>query len=83
MEMGKLWGHFKRWGMPLLRHLKMSAPVLLVLACAIVLVGIWWLGPRWTWRDHQPLADLSTRVSLTVLFLFIPMLIWALVLRSR
>ncbi|CAD5109370.1 type VI secretion system membrane subunit TssM [Zestomonas carbonaria] len=78
-----IWTYIKRFGLPLLRQFKSAMPILLLLGVVFLLVAIWWLGPQWTWRDSQPLADLSMRVLLTVVVVLIPTLAWALVLRSR
>lgn len=81
--MSRIWTYLKRFGLPLVRQFNSAMPVLLLLACCFPLIGIWWLGPQLTWRDQQPLAELSMRVLATVLVVLVPTLIWALVLRSR
>lgn len=68
---------------PLGRHLKNSAPVLLLLGLALVMVAIWWLGPRWEWRGEQPLAPLPMRLALSVFLVLIPVVVWAWVNRVR
>lgn len=81
--MSRIWTYLKRFGLPLVRQFRSAMPVLLLLGVAFLLVGIWWLGPEWSWKERKPLADLSTRVMLTVVVVLIPTLIWALVLRMR
>ncbi|MBF8767753.1 type VI secretion system membrane subunit TssM [Pseudomonas sp. xss_4] len=81
--MSRIWTYLKRFGLPLVRQFNSAMPVLLLLACCFLMIGIWWLGPQLTWRDQQPLAELSMRVLATVLLVLVPTLIWALVLRSR
>jgi len=81
--MWKIWSFVKRFGQPLLRWAKQGTPLLLVLALAFLLVAIWWVGPQWIWRDYQPLGSLTARVLATVILLMIPILVWALRLRSR
>lgn len=78
-----LWSYFKRWGLPLMRQFNSAAPVLVALGVLFALVGIWWLGPNWVWREHQPLAELPMRVSASVLVLLIPALVWAWWMRRR
>jgi len=81
--MWKIWTYFKRAGASLVHQFKSAMPLLLLLGMVFLLVGIWWLGPHWTWRGRQPLAALSMRVLLTLVLLMVPVLAWALVLRSR
>lgn len=79
----KIWAFMKRFGLPVLRQFKSAMPVLLLLGILFLLIGIWWLGPHWTWRERQPLAELSARVLSTLVLLMVPMLVWALTLRRR
>lgn len=73
----------KRHGGSLLLWCRNGVPLLLLLALIFALVAIWWLGPQWTWRGKQPLADLSVRVVLTILLLVLPIITWAFVLQRR
>lgn len=81
--MSKIWAYIKRFGLPVLRQFKSAMPVLLLLGVLFLLIGIWWLGPHWTWRERQPLADVSARVLSTLILLMIPMLAWLFALRRR
>ncbi|SAK75934.1 putative lipoprotein [Caballeronia pedi] len=81
--MSKLWSFFKRYGSLLRNQFRSAMPVLLLLGLLFLLVGIWWLGPQWTWRDTHPLASLPVRVLLTLVLLMVPIVTWALVLRHR
>lgn len=81
--MKNIWSYLKRYGKPVLGRFKSAMPILLALAIVFLLIGIWWLGPHWTWRDHQPLADLSMRVLCTLVLLMIPLLAWGWALRRR
>lgn len=74
---------FKRYGMNLLRQFKSATPVLLLLGVVFLLIGIWWLGPQWTWHERKPVAALPVRVLLTLILLLVPTLVWALVLYSH
>lgn len=78
-----VWTRLKRWGVPLLRQCLAATPVLLAIAVGLLIVGIWWLGPHWTWRQATPLADLPTRILATLLVLLVPLLGWAGALRRR
>lgn len=78
-----VWTRLKRWGVPLLRQCLAATPVLLAIAVGLLLAGIWWLGPHWTWRQATPLADLPTRILATLLVLLVPLLMWAGSLRRR
>lgn len=75
--MGMVWSYLKRWGLPVLRQFNQAVPVLVLLGVVFLLIAIWWLGPQWTWREHQPLSELSMRVSASVVVLVVPLLIWA------
>lgn len=81
--MGMVWVYLKRWGLPALRQFNQAVPVLVLLGVVFLLIAIWWLGPQWTWREHQPLSELSMRVSASVLVLVVPLLIWAWRVRNR
>ncbi|WPO98780.1 type VI secretion system membrane subunit TssM [Pseudomonas sp. HR96] len=78
-----VWTHLKRWGLSVVRQFRSAMPVLLGLAVALALLGIWWLGPHWQWRDERPLAELSMRMLASVLVLMVPLLLWSLSLRHR
>jgi len=65
------------------RHLKTSAPVLLLLGLAFVLVGIWWLGPQWQWKATTPLSPLPVRLALSIFLVLLPVVAWAWVMRTR
>ncbi|MDH0648578.1 type VI secretion system membrane subunit TssM [Pseudomonas sp. GD03858] len=73
----------KRWGMPLARRAGAALPLLLGLVTLLLLVAIWWLGPHWHWRDHQPLAGVAHRSVATLLLILLPLSCWLLVLRKR
>jgi type VI secretion system protein ImpL len=81
--MKMVWGYLKRWGLPVLRQFNQAVPVLVLLGVVFLLIAIWWLGPQWTWREHQPLGDLAMRVSASVVVLVVPLLIWAGRVRNR
>lgn len=83
MSIRQLWSLFRRWNGVFFRHFKSSTPVLLVVGAALLLIGIWWLGPQWTWRDQQPLAPLSVRIALTLILLVIPIVIWGMTMSAR
>ncbi|MEG0860171.1 MAG: type VI secretion system membrane subunit TssM [Pseudomonas sp.] len=75
--MGRVWSYLKRWGLPVLRQFDQALPLLVMLAIVLLLAGIWWLGPQWTWREQQPLAELAMRVSASVVVVVVPLLFWA------
>lgn len=78
-----VWTHLTRWGLSVARHFRSATPVLLGLAVALALLGIWWLGPHWDWRGERPLAESSTRVLASVVLLVVPLVLWSLSLRRR
>ncbi|CAJ0569372.1 unnamed protein product, partial [Mesorhabditis spiculigera] len=65
------------------RRVNLGLPTLVALGVVIALTGIWWLGPRWVWGAHTPLADVSMRLSASVLVLFVPLLVWTLLVFRR
>ncbi|WP_199099582.1 type VI secretion system membrane subunit TssM [Dyella sp. ASV21] len=73
----------KSFCLKLLRQTKSATPVLCLLALAFLLIAIWWLGPQWKWREHQPLGPLSMRVLATLVLLLVPLLLWAISLQRR
>lgn len=75
--MKTVWSYLKRCGLPVLRQLNQAVPVLVLLGVVFLLIAIWWLGPQWTWRERQPLSELSMRISASVVVLVVPLLIWA------
>ncbi|MBI6634967.1 type VI secretion system membrane subunit TssM [Pseudomonas paralactis] len=81
--MKTVWGYLKRWGLPVLRQFNQAWPVLVLLGVMFLLVAIWWLGPQWTWRERQPLAEWAMRVSASVAVIVVPLLIWAWRVRER
>ncbi len=81
--MKTVWSYLKRWGVPVLRQFNQAVPVLVLLGVVFLLIAIWWLGPQWAWRAHQPLSELAMRVSASVVVLVVPLLIWAWRVRNR
>ncbi|RZI18508.1 type VI secretion system membrane subunit TssM [Pseudomonas orientalis] len=81
--MKTVWSYLKRWGVPVLRQFNQAVPVLVLLGVVFLLIAIWWLGPQWVWREHQPLSELAMRVSASVVVLVVPLLIWAWRVRNR
>lgn len=81
--MKTVWSYLKRWGVPVLRQFNQAVPVLVLLGVVFLLIAIWWLGPQWAWREHQPLSELAMRVSASVVVLVVPLLIWAWRVRNR
>ena len=65
------------------RKLRRAGPALLLVALVAALVALWWLGPEWEWRRSHPLASLSARLAVTIVFVLIPVLAWTWVTRSR
>ncbi|VAW49014.1 IcmF-related protein [hydrothermal vent metagenome] len=56
---------------PALKHLKNSIPVLVFIGFIALLVGIWWLGPKWEWDETYPLQPLMPRILFTVVLFLI------------
>lgn len=81
--MFNIWSNLKRYGRPLLGMAKQGMPLALLLILVLALAGIWWLGPQWTWGEHQPLAGLAARVLATLVLLVLPLLVWVSRLRQR
>lgn len=81
--MWNIWSKLQRYGQLILRWGRQGAPLLQLLLLALALAAIWWLGPRWNWGEHRPLASLTARVLATVVLLILPLLVWALRLRKR
>lgn len=71
--------HYPSW----LKSIPKVIPLLGFIGLGLVLVAIWWLGPQWTWRTHQPLATTAQRSVATLLLVIVPLLCWIVVLRSR
>ena len=78
-----LMNYLKRWGLLVLRQFNQALPVLVGLGMVFLLLGIWWLGPQWTWREQRPLAEWAMRVSASVVVVVIPLLFWAWAVRGR
>ncbi|PPA75118.1 type VI secretion system membrane subunit TssM [Achromobacter spanius] len=81
--MKNVWSMIKRYGMPVASQFKSAMPILVLIAIVFLLIGLWWLGPFWTWRGQQPLADLTLRILCTLLILMAPALGWLWALRRR
>lgn len=81
--MNQLWKHFKQWGLPLASRIGLAMPLLLALGTVLMLIGIWWLGPQWTWRDQQPLVTIAHRSLASLTLILVPLLCWLVVLRRR
>lgn len=81
--MFNIWSNLKRYGRPLLGMAKQGMPLALLLILVLALTGIWWLGPQWSWGEHQPLAGLAARVLATLVLLVLPLLVWVSRLRQR
>jgi type VI secretion system protein ImpL len=81
--MWNIWSYIKRWGAPVVRQFQSATPALVVLGVAFLLIGIWWLGPHWVWEGHQPLVELSMRVTASVVVLVVPLVLWSWVVRQR
>lgn len=81
--MKNIWSIIKRYGLPVAGHFKSAMPILALLAIVFLLIGVWWLGPHWTWRGQQPLADLPMRIVCTLVVLMVPVLAWLWSLRRR
>src|SRR5471032_2065670 len=65
------------------RYVSLALPALIALGVVIAMIGIWWPGPRWVWGGHTPLAEVSMRISASVLVLFVPLIVWALLVFRR
>ncbi|MGV2894875.1 type VI secretion system membrane subunit TssM [Achromobacter sp. AGC78] len=81
--MKNIWSIIKRYGLPVAGNFKSAMPILALLAIVFLLIGVWWLGPHWTWRGGQPLADLPMRIVCTLVILMVPVLAWLWSLRRR
>ena len=81
--MSQRWKHLKRWGLPLVTRVGAAMPLLLGLGAALMLVAIWWLGPEWSWREQQPLASVAHRALASLTLVWVPLLFWLLILRTR
>lgn len=79
--MFKIWSNLKRYGRPVLGWARQGVPLALLLILA--LAAIWWPGPQWTWNEYQPLASLAARILFSLVFLVLPLLVWAFRLRQR
>jgi type VI secretion system protein ImpL len=81
--MNPLWKQLKRWGIPLISRIGLAMPLLLGLGAVLMLIAIWWLGPQWAWREHQPLASVAHRSVASLVLVLMPLLCWLIVLRTR
>jgi len=77
------WKQLKRWGLRLSSRIGLAMPLLLGLGAVLMLVAIWWLGPHWTWREQQPLANVAHRIVASLVLVVVPLLGWLMVLRRR
>lgn len=78
-----IWTCLRRWAALVLHRFDMAVPGLLLVGTLLLLVGVWWLGPGLTWRDHQPLASQEARAAASLLVVLIPVVLWALRTRHR
>ena len=81
--MNLTWKQLKRWALPLANRMGLAMPLLLALGIGLLLIAIWWLGPQWTWRARQPLANGADRVVASLLLVLVPLCFWLLLLRRR
>lgn len=81
--MNPSWKQLKRWGLHLSRRIGLAMPLLLGLGAVLMLIAIWWLGPHWTWREQQPLANVAHRLVASLVLVVVPLLGWLIVLRRR
>ena len=71
-------------GLSLLQRQAMPVVVVATLLCvAAAMIGVWWLGPQWQWRDQQPLAELPVRFAVSVLLVVLPLLVWSALVHRR
>lgn len=71
-------------GLSLLQRQAMPVVVIATLLCvAAAVIGVWWWGPQWQWRDQQPLAELPMRIAVTVLLVVLPLLVWSVWVHRR
>ncbi|MGS7253629.1 type VI secretion system membrane subunit TssM [Pseudomonas anuradhapurensis] len=73
----------KHWGLRLAIRIGLAMPLLLGLGAVLMLIALWWLGPHWTWREQQPLANVAHRVVASLGLVVVPLLGWLIVLRRR
>ncbi|MCP6204767.1 hypothetical protein NL465_29115, partial [Klebsiella pneumoniae] len=78
-----LTNYLKRDYLSWLKSIPKVIPLMGLIGLVLVLVAIWWLGPQWTWRTHQPLATTAHRSVASLLLVIVPLLCWIVVLRSR
>ena len=64
-------GRVAAWFKPLFVHLKNSAVVLAALGLLIVLVLLWWLGPKWEINGKLPLEPVLVRSVITLGLVFL------------
>lgn len=75
--------YYLRFLQPALKHVKNSIPVLLFLGFSILLVAIWWLGPKWEVGESTPFLPLMPRILATVVILLIIVVIFAFSFKKR
>lgn len=78
-----IWTYLRRWARLVLHRVEIAVPALLLVGALLLLVGIWWLGPGLTWRDHQPLASQEARAAASLLLVLFAVIPWALRTRYR
>ncbi|MDH4552152.1 type VI secretion system membrane subunit TssM [Pseudomonas sp. BN607] len=81
--MNPIWKHLKRWGSPFANRIGLALPLLLALGAVLLLIAIWWFGPQWVWREHQPLANRAYRIVASLVLAMAMLSCWLLVLRTR
>lgn len=81
--MSRLISYLKRWLLPAVRQFKVSLPFLFALALLLLLIAIWWLGPKWQIGGSRPLEGFWSRITATVILFIIPLLWWTVSTRKK
>ncbi|WP_434773546.1 type VI secretion system membrane subunit TssM [Pseudomonas entomophila] len=81
--MNRPWTQLAPQGRALMDRAKGMMPMLLGLGAVLTLVAIWWLGPQWTWRGHQPLASITQRSLASLVLIVVALLAGLVILRIR
>jgi type VI secretion system protein ImpL len=81
--MNRLWTQLAAGRRALMSRANGMVPMLVGLGVVLTVVAVWWLGPQWTWRGHQPLASVTQRGLASLVLIVVPLLAWLMVLRGR
>ena len=78
-----MWRRALLIGRRILPYLRSAAPIALGLGVLVLLIAIWWLGPRLEIGGEYPLAAWQTRALITLGVVLLVAMIWGMMLARR